>query len=324
MMRSLILMFLVGCGRDLPVFYTSIGQPVFVKSANVPLLEDINNTIENHLVLAQEFWGQDMRAKYIHFLYENDNHAILFTDNQEDLSSNRASGQFDSRSGITILFDAPGCMATYSLPHEMIHFGQYVLDKGYADYEHDDPGMWNGPDSFQMRARAMGGPSVRNSNKPPLQNWATPQWLFDWFDARFHFTVDVCAEKHNAKCSKYWTKEDDGLRQRLWCGETVWCNPPYADILPWVQQTFVYHVDCAGSPRGVLLLPARTDRPWFQACLTMHEIWFLAGRYKFDPPPGFVENGGKVTSGGFPLIAVIFGLAVTPKTRFVDPRNEKA
>lgn len=44
-------------------------------------------------------------------------------------------------------------------------------------------------------------------------NWATPQALFDKLNAVFHFTLDVCASKDNAKCKRYFTKEQDGLKQ---------------------------------------------------------------------------------------------------------------
>lgn len=43
--------------------------------------------------------------------------------------------------------------------------------------------------------------------------WATPQKVFDELDAEFHFTLDPCATKENAKCERYFTKEDDGLAQ---------------------------------------------------------------------------------------------------------------
>lgn len=48
-------------------------------------------------------------------------------------------------------------------------------------------------------------------------NWATPQWLFDELDKEFHFTLDPCASKDNAKCEKFYTKEDNGLNQN-WGG----------------------------------------------------------------------------------------------------------
>ena len=57
-------------------------------------------------------------------------------------------------------------------------------------------------------------------------DWETPQDVFDRLDGEFHFTLDPCADAYNHKCSKYYTKEQDGLI-RSWRGETVFCNPPY-------------------------------------------------------------------------------------------------
>lgn len=48
-------------------------------------------------------------------------------------------------------------------------------------------------------------------------DWATPKALFDELDKTFHFTLDVCASKENAKCAKFFTKDDDGLKQN-WGG----------------------------------------------------------------------------------------------------------
>jgi site-specific DNA-methyltransferase (adenine-specific) len=42
-------------------------------------------------------------------------------------------------------------------------------------------------------------------------NWETPQEFFDGLDSEFRFTLDVCAEPHNAKCLHYFTREIDGL-----------------------------------------------------------------------------------------------------------------
>lgn len=52
------------------------------------------------------------------------------------------------------------------------------------------------------------------SNTP---EWATPQDFFDKLDEEFHFDLDVCATPENAKCEKYFTKDDDGLSQQ-WGG----------------------------------------------------------------------------------------------------------
>ena len=43
--------------------------------------------------------------------------------------------------------------------------------------------------------------------------WATPWGLFNKLDAVFHFTLDVCATPENTKCYRFFTKEQDGLKQ---------------------------------------------------------------------------------------------------------------
>ena len=48
--------------------------------------------------------------------------------------------------------------------------------------------------------------------------WATPQEFFDELDAEFHFTLDPCATPENAKCKKFYTRQENGL-QKSWGGE---------------------------------------------------------------------------------------------------------
>ena len=69
-------------------------------------------------------------------------------------------------------------------------------------------------------------------------DWATPQDLFDELNAEFNFTLDPCASHENAKCSKYYTIEENGLLQD-WGNEVVFCNPPYSDNLQndWVKKS---------------------------------------------------------------------------------------
>lgn len=70
----------------------------------------------------------------------------------------------------------------------------------------------------------MVAPSLLSSN---TNEWATPQALFDKLNATFHFTLDPCATPENAKCAKFYTKEQDGLKQD-WGGggymvqSTIW------------------------------------------------------------------------------------------------------
>ena len=37
--------------------------------------------------------------------------------------------------------------------------------------------------------------------------------VFQELNAKYHFTMDVCATKENAKCENFFTNEDDSLVQ---------------------------------------------------------------------------------------------------------------
>lgn len=133
--------------------------------------------------------------------------------------------------------------------------------------------------------------SVHFSSKTP--EWSTPQFLFDGLDSEFKFTLDPCATKENAKCKRFFTKEEDGLKKD-WKGERVFCNPPYGrEIGAWVEK-----LAGGGASIAVGLLPARTDTRWFHDfILNKAEIRFLRGRLKF---------GGSKNSAPFPSMVVIF------------------
>ena len=125
--------------------------------------------------------------------------------------------------------------------------------------------------------------------------WATPQDCFDALDAEFHFTLDACAVKENAKCEAYYTPEQDGLDQP-WTGR-VWCNPPYGrNVGQWVKKA---HDTASGGGFVVMLLPARTDTRWFHDYIYgKTEVRFIKGRLKF----GSCQNAAP-----FPSMVVIFG-----------------
>ena len=54
--------------------------------------------------------------------------------------------------------------------------------------------------------------------------WATPQALFDELSWIFGgFTLDPCATMLNAKCSRFFTRTEDGLQQE-WTGK-VFLDP---------------------------------------------------------------------------------------------------
>lgn len=128
--------------------------------------------------------------------------------------------------------------------------------------------------------------------------WPTPQDFFDRLNKEFNFTLDPCATHENAKCERYFTKEDNGLAQD-WAPHTVFMNPPYGRTIGhWVRKAYEESVKGATV---VCLLPARTDTRWFHDYIYHRaEIQFLKGRLKF---------GDSKNSAPFPSMVVIFNRA---------------
>lgn len=127
--------------------------------------------------------------------------------------------------------------------------------------------------------------------------WETPQDFFDKLNAEFNFTLDPCATRENAKCAKYFTVEDDGLKQD-WQGEIVFCNPPYGrSIKDWVKKC--YEESRKENTTVVMLIPARTDTKYFHEYIyhKAKEIRFIKGRLKF---------GNSKNSAPFPSMVVVF------------------
>lgn len=127
------------------------------------------------------------------------------------------------------------------------------------------------------------------------EEWGTPQELFNRLNKEFNFTLDICASKENAKCPKYYTKEEDALEQE-W-GGVIWMNPPYGrQIGNWVKKA--RDAATQGKATVVCLLPARTDTAWWHDyVMKADEIRLIRGRLKFGDGKG---------SAPFPSAVVVF------------------
>ena len=127
--------------------------------------------------------------------------------------------------------------------------------------------------------------------------WSTPQAFYDELHKEFKFTLDPCATKENAKCAKFFTVAEDGLKQS-WGGERVFMNPPYGRVIgDWMKKAY------EESGKGALvvcLVPARTDTRWFHDYAMKvwpHGIRLIKGRLKF---------GGCKNSAPFPSAVIVF------------------
>jgi site-specific DNA-methyltransferase (adenine-specific) len=140
--------------------------------------------------------------------------------------------------------------------------------------------------------------NVKLMTSSQRDDWETPQELFEKLEAEFRFTLDAAASAENAKCERYFTKEDNGLEQS-WDGERVWCNPPYGrKVGEWVKKA------AESKAVTVMLLFARTDTTWFHEYVLENpraEVRFVRGRIRFvgakdrAPIPSMIvvfRNGG--------------------------------
>src|SRR3990172_1032571 len=124
--------------------------------------------------------------------------------------------------------------------------------------------------------------------------WATPADLFEALNREFAFTLDPCATPMNAKCARFFTRDDDGL-SKCWAGEVVFMNPPYGRaIVRWMEKAYAE----SNAATVVCLIPARTDTAWWhEFVMRSDEIRYLRGRVCF---------GGKGKPAPFPSAIAIF------------------
>lgn len=134
--------------------------------------------------------------------------------------------------------------------------------------------------------------------------WATPDDVVRYWEDRLGrpFTLDVAATKEMAKAPRFYTIIDNALVQD-WVADAgpdglAWCNPPYSNIDGFMAKAI------REAQRGlttVLLLPSRTDRPWFHWAIDelddgRAEIFFCKGRLRF---------GGATTDAPFPSVVIV-------------------
>jgi len=122
--------------------------------------------------------------------------------------------------------------------------------------------------------------------------WATPQDFFDRYNKIWKFDLDVCALPENAKCAKYFTPEQDGLKQE-WKG-VCWMNPPYGrEIGKWMKKA--HESVLTDQAIVIALVPSRTDTAWWHDYVGFSRVEFIRGRLKF---------GGHRNSAPFPSAVV--------------------
>ena len=175
------------------------------------------------------------------------------------------------------------------------------------------------------------------------QQWATRPEVYEQIKEYTggYFDLDPCAEKHTAKCDRFFTKEQDMFSKDLDWGfdagqfaggyyqSTVFMNPEYGREQPKFIKELIDRIKDKEVSRGVVLIPSRTDTKLFHNVIlsTASKITFYDGRLVFgtdkyweyvwssrtmfsingkDQPNKLFGKIGKFNSAPFPSMIVEF------------------
>ncbi|TGZ35336.1 hypothetical protein EQ875_01617 [Photobacterium damselae subsp. damselae] len=124
-----------------------------------------------------------------------------------------------------------------------------------------------------------------HTSKTPLEDrdkWRTPEKLFQFFNSRYNFSVDVAASEQNNLCEFFYSEENSAL-DKNWevpVGSYAWCNPPYSNISPWIIQASEQASLGIGC---VMLVPADQSVGWFKTAIksVSENIIIVGGRISF-------------------------------------------
>jgi len=91
--------------------------------------------------------------------------------------------------------------------------------------------------------------------------WETPWQIYRNACLSYNIkpVLDVCATMDTTKCKKFFTKYDDGLRQK-WDID-FFCNPPYSEDKIWIEKC--HNESIENKVNGMALIFAKVDVSWW-------------------------------------------------------------
>jgi phage N-6-adenine-methyltransferase len=111
------------------------------------------------------------------------------------------------------------------------------------------------------------------------QSIETPQSFFEAVEEYFNisFKYDMAASEENAKCLRYYTKEQDALNSTWPDGGWCWLNPPFNNLTSWVKKCYQQSKEGNNQAQIISIWPLSSDinqlLAWQQA-----SIYIIHGR----------------------------------------------
>lgn len=136
----------------------------------------------------------------------------------------------------------------------------------------------------------------------------TPIWFIESVEKLYgkKFDLDACSLPTTRKCQDYYSLEngEDGLL--LPWQPLTWCNPPFSDILPWLEKAFLETLD---GNHSFVIFPDNPETKYSRyAWDNADTIIRMPFRLQFLRPNGesFRDRKGKVQSPQFPCVLANF------------------
>lgn len=124
---------------------------------------------------------------------------------------------------------------------------------------------------------------TRRYNKPGPDDYETDPTFYQVLNREFNFGLDAAASDYNAKCKKFFSKEDNAL-SKDWAGvsKSIFLNPPYGVGVAASFLQKAYEESIKGAT-VVCLVHAVTDTIWFHDLVfgRAAEVRFIKRRLNF-------------------------------------------
>jgi phage N-6-adenine-methyltransferase len=125
--------------------------------------------------------------------------------------------------------------------------------------------------------------------KRSKQDYGTPWELIKAVCRRLQipqFSLDIAASPDNAKAPNFYTETDNGLEKpwlRMCNGHWNWCNPPFGNIVAWVEKA-AKEADLGAHT--AVLVPASVGANWWRDWVEPYAYQsYLNGRFTFEGAP---------------------------------------